>query len=290
MATGQELQQAYDLIRSGHRHHAANMLTALLVADPQNADAWWLLALAAPSAEIVRRALCRLLELRPDDMRARQLLDSLGVRQLRAEGRAAALQRQQAALAAASNGLEPRQPRLRRRGGGHVSILRQRRSTGFFVALTMALVFGVAGCALLAVALASGLQLVERAAAGFQPALVAPALEASEQPDLGDINSLGNTGYTQFRGGTLRSAADRHAYTFSGAAGDLVSIEVATPNSTLDPAFAVYAPDGRLIVVGAASRGEADARLTFTLPAGGVYTIVITSQGSSGSYQLALRH
>ncbi|MFO7323584.1 MAG: hypothetical protein DIU68_017785 [Chloroflexota bacterium] len=290
MATGQQLQYVYELIRSGHREHAANLLTVLLVTDPQNADAWWLLALAAPTAEIMRRALCRVLELRPDDTRARHLLDSLNVRQVRAEGRAAALQRQHAPLPAfPAYDSASRRPALRRRDSDRISIFRQRRSTGFFVAFAMAILFGLAGCGLMVVAVASGVQLVGRALAGFQLPVAAPVFELETQTNLGDINSLGNTGYAQFRDGALGSAAERHAYTFTGRTGDIVIVEVTTPDSSLDPAIALYAPDGRLIAASRATN-DVDARLNTTLPLDGMYTIVVSSQGTTGSYRLSLRH
>ena len=291
MATGQQLQQAYELIKGGHKEHAASLLAVMLVADPCNADAWWLLALAAPSAELMQRALSKLLELRPDDVRARQLLDSASVRQLLANARAASFQRQAVALPAyPPAGMEPRLPNLRsrQRPARHSS-----RPVSCTVALMMAGLFGVFGCALLAFAVISGFQWVGRALEGFNPL---PSVQigqaaAEDQPDLGDINMLGNTGYMQLRSAVFGGPGERHLYTFAGRSGDWVALDATTPESALDVALALYADSG-MLVGGNTDRSsdDPDAALGLALPQTGAYTIVVSAQAGQGAYSLQLRH
>lgn len=292
MATGQQLQQVYELIKNGHKEHAASLLSVWLVADPCNADAWWLLALAAPTHELTRRALTKLLEMRPDDIRARQLLDSMSVRQLMADARSAAVEFQNAPQPAyPPSQLEPRLPRLRRR----TRKPRNRRggpTRTFYVALAFSCLFGVAGCALMVLAVASGFDWINHL---FENApVVVPVIHAgtlwADPVDLGDINALGNTGLTQYRTGLLDSMTDRHRYVFSGRAGDWVAIEITTPDSMLDPAVALYSESGVLIGGNTdRSPSDTDAAIALALPYNGSYTAVVSVQAGEGAYRLQLR-
>lgn len=293
MATGQQLQQAYELIKAGYKEHAASVLAVLLVSDPCNADAWWLLALAAPNEDVMRRALVRLMELRPDDLRARQLLDSLGVRQMLADARAAAVN--------VTSGryptyppirMEPRLPSLRRRP--HSPKRRPRRPVHFYGALLLTGVFGVVGCALLALAVLSGFEWLSHALDGFDPfqtAVQVAQAGSADRPDLGDIHALGNTGYMQVRSSHLASPGERHLYTFIGRSGDWVTIDATTPESDLDPALALYSGSG-ILVGGNTDRAavDPDPLLALALPQTGTFTIVVSAQSGQGAYTLMLRH
>lgn len=76
----EQLQQAYQLIRAGRIQEAIQMLEPILRSDPNNRDAWWLLANATNDADAKRRALNEVLRLGSDDSRAekaRQLLATL---------------------------------------------------------------------------------------------------------------------------------------------------------------------------------------------------------------------
>ena len=75
--TRQQLQQAYQLIKTGQREQAGVILIAILKQDRDNADAWWLLANASNEPDKARQALENVLRIRPDDVRARQRLDKL---------------------------------------------------------------------------------------------------------------------------------------------------------------------------------------------------------------------
>ena len=75
--SSEPLQVAYRLIREGNKQEAVRILTPIVRADPQNADAWWLLANAVDNPEQKRRALERVLRLRPEDERAQRMYSSL---------------------------------------------------------------------------------------------------------------------------------------------------------------------------------------------------------------------
>ena len=72
------LQQAAELIRSNDRQGAGRLLIPYLKENPQEAEGWWLLANATQDQEVARKALQRLLKLRPNDIRANNLLAELG--------------------------------------------------------------------------------------------------------------------------------------------------------------------------------------------------------------------
>jgi hypothetical protein len=77
MGTSQQLQQAFQLIKQGQRQEAAQILVPIVRAEPNNADAWWLLANAVTNTEQQRRALEKVLSLRPGDDRAQKKLAQL---------------------------------------------------------------------------------------------------------------------------------------------------------------------------------------------------------------------
>lgn len=77
MSVNDQLQRAYQLIRAGSRQDAVQVLMPVLRADPANADAWWLLANAVTDPNQKKRALEEVLKLRPNDDRARKMLDQI---------------------------------------------------------------------------------------------------------------------------------------------------------------------------------------------------------------------
>jgi len=72
-----ELVQAYQLIKQGQRQQAGQIIKAVLKTDPQNTDAWWLMAHAVTKPELVRRALETVLKYDPNHQKARAMLAKL---------------------------------------------------------------------------------------------------------------------------------------------------------------------------------------------------------------------
>jgi len=75
--TQAQMQRAYTLIKEKRYPEARDILMPITRNEPQNADAWWLLANAQTDPNAARDALNILLRLNPDDQRGRQRLDQL---------------------------------------------------------------------------------------------------------------------------------------------------------------------------------------------------------------------
>jgi hypothetical protein len=78
--TRQELGRAFELIKQDKVTEAVQILKPITEAEPDNADAWWLLANASTEARDARRALIEVLKINPAYPKARQLLDQLNER------------------------------------------------------------------------------------------------------------------------------------------------------------------------------------------------------------------
>jgi hypothetical protein len=76
-ATRSQLEQAYRLIQQDDLDGAIAILKPIVAAEPDNADAWWLMAHAVSEAQDAREPLENVLRLRPDHAEARQLLNEL---------------------------------------------------------------------------------------------------------------------------------------------------------------------------------------------------------------------
>jgi hypothetical protein len=73
-----KLEEAYHLIKAGQKVRAEAVLRPILESEPENADAWWLLANAVPDPIEARQAVERVLYQRPDHARAQLMLHTLG--------------------------------------------------------------------------------------------------------------------------------------------------------------------------------------------------------------------
>src|SRR5688572_9125797 len=76
-STKQQLVKAFDLIKRDQLEEAVRVITPITQAEPENADAWWLLANAASEPRDARRALVNVLKLNPSYPKSRELLDKL---------------------------------------------------------------------------------------------------------------------------------------------------------------------------------------------------------------------
>jgi len=75
--TQQELARAFELIRQDSLAEAVSIVRPITETEPDNADAWWLLANAASEPRDARRALVTVLKINPRYPKARDLLDML---------------------------------------------------------------------------------------------------------------------------------------------------------------------------------------------------------------------
>jgi hypothetical protein len=72
-----QLVEAYNLIKAGQKPQAEALLIKVLQQDETNADAWWLLANALRQPDEQREALEMVLQQRPNDDKARKMLDKI---------------------------------------------------------------------------------------------------------------------------------------------------------------------------------------------------------------------
>ncbi|MBN1566079.1 MAG: hypothetical protein JXA10_19725 [Anaerolineae bacterium] len=77
MTTADDLQQAYQLIREDRSEEAEALLIPLLMTEPDNVDAWWLMAYAVEDPNEVREALNKVLELDPNYSQASKAREML---------------------------------------------------------------------------------------------------------------------------------------------------------------------------------------------------------------------
>ncbi len=103
------------------------------------------------------------------------------------------------------------------------------------------------------------------------------------------LTNRGSLSYGQVLSNTVAGTKD-DSWTFTGKAGDQVTIEADASNESLDPQLALYDTSRRQI----AQNDDIDfgtnknARLIVTLPETGTYTIVVSAFGSGGAYTLHL--
>src|SRR5260370_34030295 len=76
-ATRSQLEQAYRLIQQDNLDQAIAILKPITTAQPNNADAWWLMANAVTEPEQAHNALQHVLQINPGHSQARDLLNKL---------------------------------------------------------------------------------------------------------------------------------------------------------------------------------------------------------------------
>ena len=109
-------------------------------------------------------------------------------------------------------------------------------------------------------------------------ALLTPA-SGITQAQIGGTISYGSTVM-----GTLSPTVSSLTYSFSGSAGDLVSVEVLPFSGTLDPQASVLGPDGVTLKTQEDDQiitGSHDVYFTLVLPQSAVYSIRVSGQGGT---------
>jgi tetratricopeptide (TPR) repeat protein len=77
MSIREQLEEAYELIQQEQLDEATAFLKPILDDNPDNADAWWLMANAVSEPRDARRALVNVLKNNPRHTKAREMLDKL---------------------------------------------------------------------------------------------------------------------------------------------------------------------------------------------------------------------
>lgn len=90
-------------------------------------------------------------------------------------------------------------------------------------------------------------------------------------------------------GETLNSATTAHVYTYSGVAGQYLTVNVTCVSGEFDPLVTLYAPDSLPIATDSDSGGATNALIrAVRLPVDGLYTVQVYGSGKIGAYALTL--
>ncbi|MCC6804626.1 MAG: PPC domain-containing protein [Anaerolineae bacterium] len=304
--SSEPLHEAYRLIREGSKDEARRLLVPFVRTDPLNADAWWLLANALEEPGKQRRALEKVLELRPDDERAQRmydriLLDAEPARAAAPPPAAPAIEFDPTAVFEEEEGFESypdeelppfEEVRVHKSGGS---------SIGTIILAIIGLVT-ILGCALCVLTLTVAAPVITRVANEVM-------LTVTVMPEFQSLARLASTptAPTSFTipddlkmqgvielGQTVQGALD--GITDDGWAFVLndtqpIIIELSATDSQLDPHLYVYAPDGNLLaenddIDGANNR---NARIEANPVQKGTYTIRVSAFSDGGDYDLTLR-
>ena len=289
------LHEAWQWIQLGRHEHALNQLTVLLAGDPDNADAWWLLAIASGDDDTRRRALRNVLRLRPDDQPALRMSASLGARPATQEIRPITFAPLPARVsgqappwfhhAAIQPYLPPVAPPLQRRRPLRRTAQRPR---WIMMALVSAATAGMIGCGLLFCALAvTGLTFNSRWLGTLNPVATVAA-----RPNVTSIWLRSGLRYNQWLDGRLDVPGQLDGYNFSGHHGERIAVQVNPLDAmTLVPVLGLYGPGHTLLAGSMTPDPDTALRLALELPDDGDFVLVVGGQNATiGPYRLMLRH
>lgn len=296
---GQQLQQAYQLIHLGQRQQAMQILYDILRFDPDNADAWWLMANAATNVIDMRVALEQVLRLRPDHQPARQMLNSLnnGFQPPSQFWMTETAQRLKTPPVLYqpphANGREPHgvivppdrsrwKPRSRWHpvatiGAGAIDPLTF--VAGIVAAVSLLAVFL---CAIVAFSTTS--LVINPLLRTPTPARSTPTPHRPNNPFQVD---RGTVEINRQHPGIVYDPREYYLHRFHGSAGERLIIDVMSTDDKLNPMVQLYDPEGRRLDYNHdAAVTTRDARLSVTLPLNGVYTVAVSGENSTGRYTL----
>lgn len=277
--SSQTLRTAYQLIKTGQKAQAAEQLHSLLDQEPENADAWWLLAMASTEPADIRHALEHDLQLRPEHEAAQKAL--------------AALNRKFPPPAADDfDALFPDEyvakPKLSTARKTPPPAKKDSQAWLLYGAIAVGVLFVCSICyALVRETTLAVTEVVTSEEFGNLQAIVAEAAAYQSVPEEADREGNISVGETK------RARVDTFLddlWTFAGRPGQQVIIRLNARDDVLDPQLFLYHPEGYLIAENDDRIPEYDfnAEIQMILPAEGRYTIVISAFGEGGAYELFL--
>lgn len=300
--SSEPLHEAYRLIREGSKEEARRLLVPFVRAEPLNADAWWLLANALEEPGKQRRALEKVLDLRPDDDRAYRMYarlqgDAPPAREAAfvSEPASPFIELDPAAVFESDEGFDPF---LDLPTGDLIRVHKGGGSGIVTIILALIGLFTILGCAFCVLTLTVSTPVISRVVgevmmtvtvmpefaplARFATTPTAPALPA-------DLNLRGSIETGQTVSGAITAFQD-DGWTFSADAGERIIITLNAVDDAFDPQLYLYAPDDRLAaenddIDGAANR---NAQIEITLAQGGSYTLRVSAFTDGGDYELTL--
>lgn len=300
----QPLQQAYEAIKAGRKQEAISILRPILEADPDQANAWWLMANAQQDPQAIREALENVLRLRPDNDKAQQMLAKLDARYPR-KPKPPADEFDFDVQDDPFGGEEyvPRQRPVASAAPGQVKVVKGTSSSGSSNKVLLILaVLGVAAfvaCGACFALPALGITIFSQqvinnptVAAAIQEmadSVTMIAAQNAANTTLGDYVSRG----TIQRGQTLQGNVDTindDGWVYNADGGEQLTIEVLA-RGDLDPQLSIFRPDGTLLAQNDDINfmDDTNSRVQVTLPTSGPYVIVVNAFGPGGEYDLTVR-
>jgi hypothetical protein len=304
--TNQQLQQAYEAIKAGRRQEAIGILRPFLRANPDHANAWWLLANAEREPEAIREALDNVLRLRPDNDKAQQMLAKLEARYPRKPKPPV----DEFDFGAEDDlfGDEEYDPHYKPKNSsraasatpGRVTVVKSGNSNSTaLILLAVVGVIAVVACGACFALPTLGITLFGQQMSQVvnDPTFVAALQEMADNVTMMSVDNTTLGEYvsrgTIQRGQTMQGNVDTFdddGWVYNADGGEQLTIEV-TARGDLDPQLYIFRPDGTLL----AGNDDIDfmdntnSRVQVTLPTSGPFVIVVSAFGTGGEYDLAVR-
>ncbi len=289
--SSEDLQNAYNLIRDGQRAEAVSILLPLVRADPLSADGWWLLANAVDDPDQQRQALERVLKLRPDDDRARRMLNKLSPTDSPiSEDRP---RKRKNDDAADFSDFDEDRVRVRRKKRGASPLTLILAAIGLIVAISCALCLGLA-----VITVPSVKTVVEQVVltVTFEPGFATlanlgtalPTHIATPEPRMQPSDAMVRGSITP--GQTIHPmlAFSDDLWTFRGEAGQSIIVAVESADPALSPQVYLYNSDKQILARADNNAHAPKISLEYKLSVGGTYTIDIAAFGDQADYTLTL--
>jgi hypothetical protein len=275
-----QLQEAYQLLKRGRKVQAEAILQPIVEEEPDNADAWWLLANALSDVDAKRDAAERVLRLRPDHAKARLMLQRL--------------KKMDEIEDSLSDILEMPYVESSPEASGQRVVVTKPKGQNNTLLIVLA-VFGVLGviCVVIAaLGIFGSAMIFERVIS--DPEVASIIGELSEMttyitlPETVDWRGAMEPGET-VEGSASNGEPD--GWTFNVSRGESYTIEADAASEDFDPIIYLYGPDG-ILVDSDDDGGDVglDSRLVVELRESGTYSIIVGAVGGSGRYELRLRH
>lgn len=260
-----QLRQVYDLLADGRQEEALIMLQPIVEAQPDNADAWWLMANAQVNRTRAIDALENVLRLRPDHPHARTMLAQLQSGE-----------------------------KLKRSTG--VQVIKPRNSGCSLVTCFMIFIVGICGffCVLptmgLFVAGSEVADVMQEVFAEFNVTLDFDDLDnisITTGVNWDEVRERGMIEINDTRSGTV-NFTDKEVWEFDGIEQQRIRVVLETNDNATSPQLEVYNSDRELIAADTTTLGDAVANVDIVLPYGGRFYIVVGALGDNGTYELTL--
>ena len=281
--TRAQLQQVYQLIKNGEQEEAISVLRPMLTVDPNNADAWWLMANAVSDPAEQRSALEKVVMLRPDHAQARAKL---------AELKAASEFRFEDSSSAVGFGDTLEKPK--RDQPVYVQAAEPAKKGTNPVVIILA-VIGVAAlviCGACFVITTQGMNMFGQVMSTVVSSITSmPGSFPEDLSDISNVQSNPNINRGDTVVGQVTSPFGAEGYKFSGETGQDITITVSTQDNDFLPEVGLYDPSGKLVDsegVFSSSSSE-DATISARLPSSGTYTVVVRGFFSEGKFSLTVQ-